>query len=333
MKKFLSIPALLLIFSCAGTGDYLKAVGESLTETCDKCNAEYKELDVNSGCSSIDTYYKYEYYDKLRRCAAFVENCKCWTRTGDSPRDNEDRAYKFQEFKKEILRVIPIARQDSIRIAELMEQAKQDSIKKESERLERAKQDSSANEVYALISGGAEINLILNKCVEHQNEFPSLRECRSIQDSIKYQKDIAEITALLKANKLEECAEECGIKIKEVKLSTDSLFKDLCEKQLVSKVKKLPKNRIKTVALARVYYDNPIEILGYIFRDEGKFVWMQDLVWKNVVMVQYSAGYIGKCSLRPNDRIPFSGTAIYLGDVHTIGFGNVPNYQLLWCGN
>jgi hypothetical protein len=311
MKKLLSILALLSAFSYAGLGDYLKAAGKSLTETCDKCNAEYTTLDVNGGCSSI--------YDesKFRRCSAFVENCKCWTRAGDSQVDNEHRAYKFQGFKNELLeykaRVQEQARQDSIRGLELQEQARRDSIRKESERLERAKQDSVRQ-------------------VMREQEMARLRE--------NILRKTEEMKQLLKANKLQECAEECDIlnhpvnsSSLEAGLSKDSLFKDLCENQIASKVKKLPKNKIKTVALARIYYDNPQQILGYIFRDEGKFVWMRDLVWKGVVMVQYSAGYIGECQLRPNDRIPFSGYATYLGDTYTIAFGNVPNYQLLWCGN
>jgi len=306
MKKSLSILALLSAFSYAGFGDLLKAAGKALTETCDKCNAEYTTLDVNGGCSSI--YNESEF----RKCSDFVENCKCWTRAGDSQVDNEHRAYKFQEFKNELLkykaRVQEQAREDSIRGLVLQEQARRDSIRKETERLERAKQDSIRQ-------------------VMREQEMARLRE--NILNKTE------EMKQLLKANKLQECAEECNLKLIssfETELSKDSLFKDLCENQLVSKVRKLPKNKIKTVSLARIYYKDPQQIMGYIFRDEGKMVFMRDLIRKDVVMVQYS-GYIGECQLRPSSQFLFAGHAIYLGDFYTIAWGYIPKYQLLWCGD
>ncbi|GBU26348.1 hypothetical protein R83H12_03044 [Fibrobacteria bacterium R8-3-H12] len=378
MKKFFSILALLSVLSYAGLGDFLKSTGKSLTETCDKCNAEYKTLDVNSGCSSIDN----DNEAKFRKCSDFVENCKCWTKAGDSERDNEYRAYKFQEFKNELSRVGPEirerVRQDSVRNAKLREQAKQDSIKKESERLERTKRDSvkqeSANEIYALISGGAEIDLILDKCNKHERTFNSLKECNSIQDSIKYQQKIIEITALLKANKLEESLEECqqieygsnrkcldecmqpkfgtndyGERILKNPSKEECLGKcgqneklvDLCKKQLTAKVKKLPKNKITSPALAYIYYDCEADdkcpkIIGFVFQNDGKMMLIEDLVWKGTIMVQH-IGHIGECQLRPNRQIPFAGYGKYLGDkTYTTVTGarqSVQNYQLLWCGN
>ena len=321
MKKNFSIIVLLSILSYAQLGNALKSLGKSLTENCSKCNTEY------------DTLYDYECNDirnesQFRKCSDFVENCKCWTRAGDRI-ENEGRANLFQVYQNQLLEYKARVRQDSIRReSERREQAKRDSIKQE-----------SANEIYALISRGAEISLILNKCNEHEKTFSfknSLKECDAIQDSIRSRRYITEITALLKANKLEECLDKC--KEKEL-FSSDKessfLITHLCEKQLIDKIKKLPKKNIKSSSLAAIYYNdkNVKQIMGYIFRDEGKMVLMTDLVWKHTVMVQYSAGYIGECRLRPNDQILFEGHAIYLGDVHTIGFGNVPNYQLLWCGN
>jgi len=364
MKKILSIFALLSAFSYAGLGDFLKATGKALTETCDKCNDEQV-----IGCHAIS--------DKstFHRCSNFVENCECWTKRGGSQGNNESRAYTFQTIKNEVLRFGLIlkeeAMQDSIKKAKLLEQAKQDSIKK-------AKQDSSANEIYALISGGAEINLILNKCAEHQNKFLNLRECRAIQDSIKYQQDITEITALLKADKLEEvfdkckqfefgpdkkCYDECmqpkfgtndyGERIiknssKEKCLNecgpVDEKITNLCEKQLIAKVKKTPKNKITSSGLANIYYDcdkdeNCTEVMGYIISNDGNAILVSTLPFKQTAMIQIS-GYIvnkQKCMLRPNWQLLFSGHAKYLGEkTYTTVLGarnSVPNYQLLWCGD
>jgi hypothetical protein len=261
-----------------------------------------KSLTENcSKCNTeYDTLYDYECNDirnesQFRKCSDFVENCKCWTRAGDRI-ENEGRANLFQVYQNQLLEY-------KARVQKSQEQTRQDSIRRESERREQAKRDSIRQ-------------------VWREQEMVMLQE--------NILKKTEEMKQLLKENKLQECAEEC-YKPFEAELSKDSLFRDLCEKQLANKIRKLPKNKIKTVALARLYYNNPQQIMGYIFRDEGKFVWMQDLVWKHTVMVQYSAGYIGECRLRPNHQIPFAGYAIYLGDVHTVAFGNVPNYQLLWC--
>jgi len=374
MKKFVSILVLLSVFSYAGLGDFLKSAGKALTETCDKCNAEFTEfIDVNNTCSS---YVRNE--QEFNRCSDFVKNCKCWTTGGDSQRDNEFRAYRFQEIKNALIKysqekeakIKEQAREDSIGKVRLLEQAKQDSIKRETERQKQATRDSiqqeDTKEILALIGNKTETSLILDKCNKYSSKYSkSLQECNAIRDSMKYDK----ITALLKANKLEEsldecqqieygsdkrCFEECmqsvigGGVIKQAtkeeclsKCGQNEKLVDLCKKQLTAKIKKLPKNKINSAALAYVYYDCEIEdkcpkIMGYVFQNDGKMMLIQDLVWNSIVMVQHT-GHIGECQLRPNREIPFAGYGKYLGEkVYTTVLGvrqSVPNYQLLWCGN
>ncbi|MDR0516453.1 MAG: hypothetical protein LBH25_05340 [Fibromonadaceae bacterium] len=221
----------------------------------------------------------------------------------------------------------------------LQERAKQDSIERETEKREKAKQESikrvATEEIFALIKNNAEISLILGKCNEYSLKSTPLQECKDIQDSIK----ITKITALLKANKLEESLGEC----KQAKLNPNEKITDLCKNQLVAKIKKLPKNKINSIELAKIYYDCDSEdgnednckaIAGYVFQNNGKMLLIEDIGLGHTVMIQHT-GHIGRCQLEPNSmRIPFLGYAKYLGrKTYTSLLGNqsVPNYQLLFC--
>ncbi|MDR2580527.1 MAG: hypothetical protein LBC85_05985 [Fibromonadaceae bacterium] len=125
-RKFLVLILFVFIsFSQAQLRNFLKSVlksvGESVTkgicteETLSKCNAEYRDfIDVNSTC---DGFVRND--SEYHRCSEFVKNCECWTGQGNSQRDNEHRAYRFQSMKKAI----------SEYESEMLERAKQDSIR------------------------------------------------------------------------------------------------------------------------------------------------------------------------------------------------------------
>jgi len=168
------------------------------------------------------------------------------------------------------------------------------------------------------------------------------------------QNSIDKITELLKANKLEESIEECGITqptpsiserptvgMPKIEFSDDSLKKkyyDLCEKQLFDKVRKLPKNKINSPELASIYYDKYSYIQGKVFQNDGKMILITESGYGGgTAMVQISNPIIGSCMLTEsqNKYIPFSGYVKYLGTKtynSLLGKQTVPNYQLLWCG-
>jgi len=319
-----------------------------------------RSLGSRSACDpDDDSGWRYiQTEEGFRYCSNLVKKCECWLREQESEDDwvgNIGIREALEQAKK---------------------QAKKNAIKAEEERRKQATQDSLrksiTEEIFALIEDNAEINLILDKCDTYNRRFtPLLQECKNIQDSIK----IAEITALLKANKLEEgldkcnerksaieennclkqckqlvfsvsggerrlkassseeeCFEKCGI-------SFNEKIADLCEKQLVDKVKKLPKNKISTIPLANVYYecdnkDNCQKIVGWIIQNDGQMVLVEDISFGHIFMLQHK-GHIGNCMLRPTRQIPFGGYAKYLGEkIYTTVLGvkqSVPNYQLLWC--
>ncbi|MCL2281948.1 MAG: hypothetical protein FWC26_01360 [Fibromonadales bacterium] len=208
----------------------------------------------------------------------------------------------------------------------------------------------SINEINALIKKrGIEANVILDKCSEHQKLFAeTLQPCLYFQDSIKYQPKIDRIKTLLKTNKLKESLEECKERygdddmeycVDQCNVHRNKKLIDLCEKQLVAKIKKLPKNKINSIELANIYYgcennDKCQKIVGWVFQNNGEMALVEDINFGYTIMVQY-AGYIGNCRLMPTRTVPFGGYAKYLGmKTYTTVYGarqSVPNYQLLWC--
>jgi hypothetical protein len=363
MAELFLIIFIFTSFSYAGFGDFLKSLGESLTKNCSECDAKFKEsIDVNMKCES-----RMSSESAFQECLDFVKNCECWAGTGNSQVDNEHRRYRFQNMKKAVQKyesesamrepsskdseIREPSSKDSISLEKLdkteaqaqwraRQYSRQDSIIKEIKKREEATLDSIESEIHALIKNGAKTALILDKCNQYNSTYSqkSLKECRVIQDSIEYKQKITKITALLKANKLEESFEEC----EQFSSNEDLDIADLCENQLIAKIKKAPKNKIKSVELAKIYYgcddsnddDNCIKVMGWIFQNDGKMVLMEDLNWGNTIMVQHT-GHIGNCFLQPTRKIPFAGYGKYLGQkTYTTQFGvrqTVPNYQLLWC--
>jgi len=189
-----------------------------------------------------------------------------------------------------------------------------------------------------------------------QRQEQWMRQREQTNEEIK--ENIKNITALLKANKLGECFKMCDLyssfgneplnataRAISIFETTDSLLKihsNLCEKQLVAKIRKLPKNKV-TPALANIYYncendDKCVEIIGKVIQNDGKMILVSTIPYNEIVMVQIS-GYIGDCApmlKRNNMAVGFDGFAKYLGDVTytTVGKARqtVENYQLLWCG-
>jgi len=221
-----------------------------------------------------------------------------------------------------------------------------DNLQKE---LEKAKQDSikivSRDEINILAAnGGIETNLILDKCNEHLRTFrEQLHICKHIQDSIRYQENVVEITALLKANELEECVGKCeslGFGDVVYDENFNKKITDLCEKQLVNKVKKLPLKKINS-NLANVYFspldyefpfstpnkNDNVTFSGTVIQNDGKMVLLS--VAGTVIMLQH----LGQCPLRIG--LTYSGYGKYLGEkiYTTVGGAKqmVPNVQLLWC--
>jgi hypothetical protein len=233
----------------------------------------------------------------------FVKNCEDWV--------NSKGSSELERFKKVKKLFEPILAQER---EQKRKQATQDSIKQK-----------SANEILALIKNNSEIDLILGKCKEYASTYTALKECKSIQDSVATQQDIIEITALLKANKLEECLDKCN----KYKQKTDEKIADLCEKQLVGKVKKLPKNKIKSKELAKVYYHPDYEwIAAKMFHNYGKIALAETMGYNKTITVQISES-IG-CDFKNNDYI--IGYGKYLGMKSLTVQGSVPHYQLFWCG-
>jgi len=216
-------------------------------------------------------------------------------------------------------------------IKSCIEDLKQDSINKINIANAREK---SASEINALIeNGNAETNLVLDKCNEHEKTFKGeLQICSQLRASIKQLKDstdLAAIATLLKANELEKCISVCN-SIK-VGTSFEENFNNLCKKQLVEKVRKLPKNKINTIALAKLYYEGYEEIAAKIFHisSSGDIAAAETIGYNRNISVQIS-GSIG-CDFKNSEYIV--GYAKYLGMQSKTVLGTIPHYQLLWCGN
>ncbi|MDR2584352.1 MAG: AgmX/PglI C-terminal domain-containing protein [Fibromonadaceae bacterium] len=148
---------------------------------------------------------------------------------------------------------------------------------------------------------------------------------------------IEEITKLLKANKLEECIEKCSDlngKVSEHKEHIQK-YNDLCAKQLVSRIRKLPKNKINTPMLASIYYDKAEPIIADIIQNDGRTALASAWPHNKMIMVQISGDIIGECDfIKTTNTI--NGYGNYLGNKTTTVNGSpqyVPNYQLLWCSD
>jgi len=281
--------------------------------------------------------YDYDFYEMARK---YMSECKeYWTYDKVS----------FQKCSPSTAR----ADYDCWRLGECKTNKQELIVKlqKELEKaLEKVKQDSmkivSGNEINTLFTnGGIETNLILDKCNEHLRAFKEqLHICKQIQDSIRYQEYIDEIIALLKANELEECVDKCESLHYHSKVvyneNFDKKITDLCEKQLVAKVKKLPLKKINS-NLAAVYfspldYEFPLStpnkndnvvFSGTVIQNDGKMVLLS--VEGTVIMLQHS----GQCTMRIG--LTYSGYGKYLGEkIYTTVRGAkqmIPNVQLLWC--
>jgi len=247
-----------------------------------------QSLGSRSACDpNYDSFQRYiQTEEGFRHCSDLVKKCECWLRE----RENDD------EMGNMGIREV------------LKEQAKKNATKAATEKRNQMIQDSlreeATEEIFALIDDNAEINLILDKCNMYNRSFTTLlQECKAIQDSVK----ITKITALLKANKLEESLEECNeqklsitkgneclkkckqpvfiidggerrIKtnseeecFKECGIGSSEKITDLCEKQLAAKIKKLPKNKISP-KIAKLYYDNHEKIFGTIIQKTDKII-------------------------------------------------------------
>jgi hypothetical protein len=219
---------------------------------------------------------------------------------------------------------------------------------------------SLSNKIYQYLSEQGyktvEQQKIIAQQEKQEQETALLRE-RQEQTNDKIKEKIKKVEELLIANKLEDGINECGIApsnsdvdmqkghiiialdMPEIRLSDDSLkgkYYDLCKKQLVDKVRKLPKNKINTPRLASVYYDQYYQIVGDVIQNDGKMILVTATPLHNTVMVQISGPIIGKCALTPNKYIPFNGCVKYLGEKTyptLLGKQTVPNYQLLFCGS
>jgi|GEM_PF-6321176 len=204
------------------------------------------------------------------------------------------------------------------------------------------------NVEFEILRNGKNIKISMNIAIHPHEEDTN----KMLKESIE------KITELLKANKLEECIKECGMEISQDgfemtglenvilnlgrprtqlgKFGEDSLkekYYDLCEKQLVDKIRKLPRNKINTPALAGIYYDKYYRLYAKIFQNDGKMI-LGTGALGNTVMIQLSKPIIGNCMLTHNEYIPFTGYVKPLGNKtysSLLGKQTVPNYQLLFC--
>jgi hypothetical protein len=238
-------------------------------------------------------------------------------------------------------------------LVKAMEKGKQDSIENENLALAKKK---SYDEIDVLIANGAETSLVLDKCGKHTSEFnEKLQKCVSITDSIALQEKIDKnstalkekidkITELLKANELEKCINECRqTDLRYASPDVNEKISDLCEKQLSSKVKKLPPKKITSPDLAKIYY-GPIQddnmfpyttpskntnvlFTGKVIQNTGKMA-----ILTHPSDTDFMVKHSGQCILRENQY--FQGYGKYIGETtYTTIFGQrtVPTVQLLWC--
>jgi hypothetical protein len=321
--KFLVLALLFLIFlSCAvdkpAKSSYEDIAKPSNEDISTQCQNEYcKEL-YDSLAPSANPYYgiygygnnqKITYRGDLlqlfpihkEKARKYVDNCECWV-----GRQNYREKPLFIYYKE----------------------AFEEELKKKQE------EEKSTNEINALIENeGIEISVILDKCNEHQKAFKrTVQTCDSIkyqQGSILYQQAMPKLAALLKENKLEMLIEECKInasKLSRVMLE-DSLaekYNDLCSNQLVAKIRKLPKNKINTIALAKIYYTDYEHIPAKIINNYGNEIFAEKIGYDTYITVKTS-GHIGECNFKSSDY--FNGYMKYIGQSPS----GYRTYQLLWC--
>lgn len=181
--------------------------------------------------------------------------------------------------------------------------------------------------------------------------YPYLLENKgqqACQDSVKNQQKLTELTGLLKANELEECYNNCNQLGSQFELNKK--IKDLCEKQLIDKIKKTPKNKI-TPKIAEVYYnctdDNCKHIYGDVIVNINGMILLNSFFQEEIdgltyfyktIMVQTSGHIIGglkACMAPSRGTYFFTGRGKYIGKkTYTTILGKqetVPNFQLLWC--
>jgi len=155
-----------------------------------------------------------------------------------------------------------------------------------------------------------------------------------------------QIQNAIKANKLGEAVDICNsnilnyyakvngvvVEIGPFKSIEDEIL-EICYKDLVSKIRKLPLNKISSNGEADIYFSQAgyTEVRGTVIQNDGKMALLSTLGLNEIFMLQHS----GKCTL--SQRQIFSGYAKPLGNkTYTTVTGarqSVPNYQLLWCGN
>jgi hypothetical protein len=193
-----------------------------------------------------------------------------------------------------------------------------------------AKQNS--NKIYQYLEEqGYKTTEQLKVIAEQKKQEQETALMQEKQERIKEQtsEKIGKITELLKANKLEEGIKECDMLRVIVSDSLKGKYSDLCEKQLVDKVRKLPKSKINTPTLAKVYYDGYQSIQAKIFRIFGEIAVAETIGYDKTISVQIS-GSIG-CNFQHSEYIV--GYGKYLGMQSKTIMGSVPHYQLLWCGD
>ena len=182
----------------------------------------------------------------------------------------------------------------------------------------------------------------------------------SAQDDDEQQEQTNKITELLKANKYEECIEECKktgfnfnymysfFSIRDNLSSADKeKINDLCGKQLVGKIKKLPLKKIKSQDFAEAYFypyhstflyeevpkNSNVFITGEILQNDGRTALMS---YSKVDFIMKHSGQCKFTEVYPGKYLFFAGYGKYLGKTtYTTTLGakqTVPAVQLLWCG-
>jgi hypothetical protein len=363
MARFFLIIFIFTSFSYAGFGDFLKSAGEYLEKNTGKTSCPEKVQDECARLGGENSYYdlwcnpdgpnakpyisngnvemsRYIMTEEgFRKCQDYIKKCEC-SQNPDIPGIKE--ALSVSERKRE-------QRQKQEQV-QREEQASQElnvwhrPIKTETQN--QAILDSIKLEIYALIKSGAETALILDKCKEYNiasASWNSLQTCKAIQNSIEYQQNITEVTALLKANELEECIHVCN-ELEKLGYSDDEKFLNLCRKQLVDKVRKIPLKKLNS-NLASVYFYNEyagdeaafpagipkknayLEFGGIVIQNTGKTALLSTSPYDFIVK------HSGQCTFV--EKMWFQGYGKYLGmETYTTVLGvrrTLPAVQLLWC--
>jgi len=202
--------------------------------------------------------------------------------------------------------------------------------------LEKCKKLSKAYVAMDKINDPVALEAAVGVC--QKAELKSMKE--KIKDSLTYDQKIDEIENLLKSNYLEECNEKC----KEIvsRYSSDKKFVNLCRKQLVDKVRKIPMKKLNS-NLASVYFyneeatgtfplDTPkknayVDFGGMVIQNTGKMALL------SLDQFDFIVKHSSQCQFVRN--MWFNGYGKYLGmETYTTVLGvrrSVPAVQLLWC--